>query len=69
VSFCCCCLSHPVRDEELEAQVLQSPVKVGCHLLVLLPGLLQPLEGDKDQWRYVRIRPEVRDTAKAKLLQ
>lgn len=41
-------LTHPFRDEELEAQILQSSVQMGCNLLVFLPGLLQPLEGDKD---------------------
>lgn len=47
------CLPHPFRDEELDTQVLQSSVQVACHLLVFLPGLLQPLEGDRDQWRYM----------------
>lgn len=42
------CLPHLVREEELDTQVLQSSVKVGCHLLVFPPGLLQPLEGDDD---------------------
>lgn len=67
VSFCtkhpaCCftCLPHPFRDEELETQVLQSSVQVRCHLLVFLPGLLQPLEGDKDHQSYVIITQELR---------
>lgn len=40
---------HLIRDEEGEAQVLQPLVEVGCHLLVLPPGLFQPLGGDRDQ--------------------
>lgn len=41
-------LPYRFRNEELEAQVPQAPVQVACHLLVFPPGLLQPLEGDKD---------------------
>lgn len=47
------CLSHPIRDKKLQAQVLQSFVEIGCHLFVLPPGFLKPLQGQKDQWRYV----------------
>lgn len=54
------CLSYPFRNEELETQVLQSSIQVGCNLLVFPPRLLQPLEGDKEQWSYEIIRQAVR---------
>lgn len=47
------CVSHPIRDKKLQAQVFQSFVEIGCHLFVLPPGFLKPLQGQKDQWRYV----------------
>ena len=47
------CLSHPIGDKKLKAQVLQSFVEIGCHLFVLPPRFLKPLQGQKAQWRYV----------------
>ena len=45
----CVFLFHLITDEEGEAQVLQALVEVGRQLLVLPPGFLQPLGGDRDQ--------------------